>query len=234
MGSLGAWLHFDGELVLLPGGGGMPLPFLLLSRLPGLETISHAYRFSVLTQLLLGIAAAFGTLEISRRIGRGRLLVAALVSLCVGAESLLVGPYPLPTSSVRSSEAYASIERDGAVLDLPVGIQVLGRGRYAMYQMDHGRPIVYALDDPTPEFLLSNRMTRYLLNLERSSVDSLAPSLPYLEFALARQQLAQQGLAAIVVHEALYPEDMLPRIREFLDTVLGEGRSVDGVVIYGI
>ncbi|MEE2751058.1 MAG: hypothetical protein VX519_06490 [Myxococcota bacterium] len=232
--SLGAWLHWGGELVVLPGGGGFPLPFLLLSRLPGFETVSHAYRFAVLTHLFLGVAAAFGVLEISRRIGWGQVGIAALVSVFVGVESLSVGPYPLPTSVVGSSAAYASIEGDGAVLDLPAGIQVLSRGRYAMYQMDHGRPIVYALDDPTPEFLLSNRLTRYVLNLERTSVDSLAPSLPYLELALARRQLAQQGLSAIVVHEALYPAEMLPRIRAFLDTVLGEGRRVDGLVVYGI
>ena len=232
--SLGGWLHVDGQLVLLPGGGGLPLPFLFLSKLPGFETVSHAYRFSVLSQLFLGVAAAFGVVEIARRSGRGRLLVALLAAFAVGTEFLRVGPYPLPTAPVGSPEAYASIERDGAVLDLPVGIQVLERGRYAMYQMDHGRPIVYALDDPTPEYLLSNRITRYLLDLERTSVDSLAPSLPYLDMALARRQLSQQGLAAIVVHESLYPAEMLPRIRAFLETVLGEGQRVDGVLVYGI
>ena len=229
--SLGAWLFLAGAFVMRPGGGGVPMPFLALSQLPGLSSVSHAYRFAVLTQICLCLAAAHGMAWAGRRLSK-----VAVVSLVValGVDGVMASPVPLATSPVESAAAYESIEREGAVLDLPVGVHVLARGRYAMYQLGHGRPIPYALDDPTPAWLMGNPLTRSLIDLERTSVDTVAPVLPALELALGRHQLAREGVAAIVVHKDLYPEAMRGRILEFLSIAVGEGEAVGSQVVYGL
>jgi hypothetical protein len=154
--------------------------------------------------------------------------------VALGVDGVMAGPVPLATSPVESLPAYAAIQGDGAVIDLPVGVHVLARGRYAMYQLGHGRPIPYALDDPTPDWLLGNALTRSLIDLERTSVDTVAPVLPTLELALGKHQLATDGVAAIVVHTELYPAEMHARIVEFLDITVGEGRVFDDQVVYGL
>jgi hypothetical protein len=225
--SLGAWLFLSGAFVMRPGGSGVPMPFLALSQLPGLSSVSHAYRFAILTQICLCLAAAHGMAWAATRLSR-----TAVVAL--GVDGVMAGPVPLATSPVESLPAYAAIQGDGAVIDLPVGVHVLARGRYAMYQLGHGRPIPYALDDPTPDWLLGNALTRSLIDLERTSVDTVAPVLPTLELALGKHQLATDGVAAIVVHTELYPAEMHARIVEFLDITVGEGRVFDDQVVYGL
>ena len=229
--SLGAWLFFDGAFVERPGGNGIPMPFLALSQLPGLSSVSHAYRFGILTQICLCLAAAHGMAWAAMRLSRTA--VVALV-VAIGVDGVMAGPVPLATSPVESPAAYAAIQGEGAVIDLPVGVHVLARGRYAMYQLGHGRPIPYALDDPTPAWLLGNALTRSLIDLERTSVDTVAPVLPTLELALGKHQLARDGVAAIVVHTNLYPEAMQRRILEFLDITVGKGTEVGVQVVYGL
>jgi hypothetical protein len=227
--SLGAWLFLNGAFVMRPGGSGVPLPFLALSQLPGLSSVSHAYRFAVLTQICLCMAAAHGMAWAASRLSQTA-VVALVVAL--GVDLVVAGPVPLAISPVESPAAYQAIETEGAVLDLPVGVHVLARGRYSMYQLGHGRPIPYALDDPTPDWLLGNALTRSLIDLERTSVDTVAPVLPTLELALGKHQLATDGVAAIVVHTELYPAKMHARIVEFLDITVGEGRVFNDQVVY--
>jgi hypothetical protein len=229
--SLGAWLFLNGAFLMRPGGSGVPLPFLALSQVPGLSSVSHAYRFAVLTQICLCLAAAHGMAWAATRLSRTA-VVALVVAL--GVDAVMAGPTPFVTSSVESPVAYAAIQGEGAVLDLPVGVHVLARGRYAMYQLGHGRPIPYALDDPTPAWLLGNALTRSLIDLERTSVDTVAPVLPSLELALGRHQLVTDGVAAIVVHTDLYPEAMQGRILEFLDITIGEGEVVGQQVVFSL
>ncbi len=235
--SLGAYLYLDGAYLSLPGVGWLPMPFLFLfEQIPLFSPISHAFRFTVVTQLCLGVMAAAAIAGLARRRGIASARLAAPLSALFLAESLLASParFPLPAARAEAPAAYASIAGAGAVLDLPVSIQVLARSRYNLYQIEHGRPIPYGLNDPTPPYLYQNPLTRRVIALERSSVDSAAPALPPLELASAREALARDGLAAVVVHGPLYPPAMRERVLELLSASLGPGELLGDRVVFPV
>ena len=233
--ALGAYLYLDGAYFTLPGRGWLPMPFLFLfEQLPLFSPISHAFRFVVLTQLCLGVMAAFGVIRIARRLGVSEGWIAAALSALFLAEVALASParFPLPTSPPAAPAVYEAIDGEGAVLDLPVSIQVLARSRYNLYQLQHGRPIPYGLNDPTPPYLYANPLTRRVIALERSSVDSAPPAPPALSIALGRAALQRDGFSAVVVHTPFYPPEMRERVLIFLSIALGEGRQVGDRVVF--
>jgi hypothetical protein len=225
--ALGPFLYLDGNYAQLPGGGWIPLPFLaFFELLPIFSPISHAYRFAIPLQLAVCVLAAFA-------VGPRWRLGVGLMPLLL-AELLLASPgtWPVETSPVSIPAAYASIATPGAVLDLPVSLQVLDRSRYNLYQVQHGRPIPYGLNDPTPALLDDNRLLRMLVDLERSSIDSAPPTLPALDLVLARRQLVAQGLAAIVVHGEAYAPTTRDKVLEVLTLVCGEPRQVGSAWVF--
>ena len=96
-------------------------------------------------------------------------------------------------------------------------VPVLSRSRYSVYQLAHHRPIPYGLNDPSPPYLYTNRYTRYLIELERSTVALLPPELPYADIALGELDARSRGLRWIVVHRDLYPPAQYLKIVHFLD-----------------
>ena len=140
----------------------------------------------------------------------------------------------LPVSDTRASD-WVAAERgaaiaapsDGseAVLDLPISLPVLARSRYAWDAAHHGLAIPYGLNDPSPDALLKNRLGLALMNLERSSVDTLAPELPTLDLVLGARALAAEGLSTIVVHRALYPAALRDRVLTLLEIAVGPGEA---------
>jgi hypothetical protein len=231
--ALGPFLYIGGDHALLPGSVFVPLPFYALwASLPLFSTISHAYRFVVLTQLALGVLAACA---LARR-PRLTPFLAPLAALAVLLDSALLSPadWPVPSADVRVPAVYAQIPGPGAVIDLPVSLQSLAQGRYALYQIQHGRPIPYALNNPTPPILDARRLTRLIIDLERSAVTSPPPTLPMLDLLVSRDLLASEGFAAIVLHPGLYPPAMAEKVRVILDRALGPGLEVDGAVLYAL
>ncbi len=232
--SLGAYLYLGGSYLEIPGLGWLALPFLFLfEQLPLFSPISHAFRFVVVVQLCLAVMGALAVSALGRRFG-GTGAIAVALSGAFLVEVLAFSParFPLPTAPVAVPAAYDAIAGEGAVLDLPVSIQVLARSRYNLFQLDHGRPIPYGLNDPTPPALYNNPLTRRVIALERSSVDRLAAGLPPLELALGRRALVRQGFSAIVVHLPLYPPEMRDRVLELLTLALGEGARVGDQVVF--
>ncbi len=233
--ALGPYLYVAGSYASLPGDRPVPLPFLaLLTGLPVFSRISHAFRFAVPLSLCLAMLAA-GFVASRRRpgpwaagLGAGWLLELALLSPAV---------LPLPVSDAGLDWALPGGERaalqappdegDEAVLDLPISLQVLARSRYAWLQAWHGRRVPYGLNDPTPRALAGNRLGQALLNLERSSLDTLPPALPTLDLVVGLRALEAQGLIAIVVHGELYPPALREKVTTLLDIVVGEAQAHD-------
>lgn len=229
--ALGPFLYIGGEHALLPGSVFVPLPFYALwASLPLFSTISHAYRFVLLTQLALGVLAACA---LARR-PRLTPILGPLAALAVLLDSAALSPadWPVPTADTDVPAVYAQIQGEGAVIDLPVSLQSLAQGRYALYQTQHGRPIPYALNNPTPPILDARRLTRLIIDLERSAVASPPPTLPMLDLLVSRDLLVSEGFVAIVLHPELYPPAMGEKLRVTLDRVLGPGVEVDGAVLY--
>ncbi|MEY3210062.1 MAG: hypothetical protein RIT28_543, partial [Pseudomonadota bacterium] len=231
--ALGPFLYIGGDHALLPGSVFVPLPFYALwASLPLFSTISHAYRFVVLTQLALGVLAACALAQ------RPRLtpILAPLAALAVLIDGALLSPadWPVPHADTNVPAVYAEIQGEGAVIDLPVSLQSLAQGRYALYQTQHGRPIPYALNNPTPPILDARRLTRLIIDLERSAVASPPPTLPMLDLLVSRDLLASEGFTAIVLHQHLYPQAMGEKLRVTLDRALGPGVEVEGAVLYAL
>lgn len=225
--ALGPFLYIGGDHALLPGSVFVPLPFYALwASLPLFSTISHAYRFVVLTQLSLGVLAACALAR------RPRLAPVAALAVLLDGALLSPAEWPVPHAETKTPAVYAQIEGPGAVIDLPVSLQSLAQGRYALYQITHGRPIPYALNDPTPDHLDARRLTRLIIDLERSAVTSPPPVLPTLDLLVSRDLLASEGFTAIVLHPELYPRALGEKIRITLDRALGAGVEVDGAVLY--
>ena len=223
--ALGPYLYLGGGYWQLPGGTWVPLPFLALFELiPIFSPISHAYRFAIPMQLALGVCAALWL--------RGRWAWALVPAFLVEALFLSPASWPVERSPVEVPAVYAAIPTEGAVLDLPVSLQVLDRSRYNLYQVSHGRPIPYGLNDPTPEWLDQNPLTRSLIDLERSAVASRPGTRPTLDLGLGRERLVAAGFAAIVVHQRAYPPHVRDKVLGELELVCGPGEVVGDQVLF--
>lgn len=217
--TLGPFLYVAGGYVEIEHRW-IALPFLWLhDALPMFSRISHAYRFVIGASLALSVMLAW-TVRALGPTPRGAVLAAAgLGALRVG-ESLFGSPavFPVPTSDAAIPALYTRLaEEEGALLDVPVSVPVLSRSRYSVYQLAHRRPIPYGLNDPSPPYLYANRYTRYLIELERSTVALLPTELPYADVALGQADATSRGLRWIVVHRDLYPPAQYLKVVHFLD-----------------
>ena len=215
--TLGPYLYVGGDYLRVAGGW-VPLPFLACFEvLPMFGRIAHAYRFVVGASLALSMLGAYAVRAGAQR-GIPALPFALLLGVLRVGESLALSPavFPIPASTWAPHPVIASL-RGGAVLDLPVGVPVLARATYVANQLAHGQPVPYGLNDPTPPYLYYNRYGQYLLELERSTVALLPPTLPALDLALGRAELVRSGMRWIVMHRASYPPAQRAKVAAFLD-----------------
>lgn len=230
--SLGPFLYAGGDYVRVAGGW-LPLPFLALFKwLPMFSRISHAYRFVVGVSLALSVLAALSVRVARQRAWDVPLYVGAVLVLrLVETTAFSSAVFPLPTTEVSPPAALARLD-DGAVLDLPVGVPILARSRFLLEQLVHRRPVPYGLNEPTPKLLVHNHYTRYLLELERSTVALLPERRPFLDLELGRAALVDAGLRWIVVHRADYPPTQRRKVEAFLDQTATAVHEGDGLRIY--
>jgi hypothetical protein len=225
--ALGPYLYAFGDYVEL-GGHRIPLPFLaFFEALPLFSRISHPFRFVLGVELGLGIVAAWGLAQLLR--GKGPLVgwgAGVAVAGLVLVETWQASPAPLPvaTSEAHVPAGYDFIVDDdepGAVLDLPISFPLLERAVYNWYQVHHGRPIPYTLNEPLPPGLRQNQMARFILDVEASRARLMPRTLPDLELVVSSRVLARQGYRWVVVHNQLYPELKAAHIHDMLNAVLG-------------
>lgn len=230
--TLGPYLYIAGSYVRVDGGF-IPLPFLaLFEYTPVFSRISHAYRFVVGLTLALSVLAAFSV----EALGRRGIPIWAAATLLIGlrvAETTWLGPVsvPLPTVDTGTPAALASLD-GGAVLDLPVSVPVLRRSQHFMGQLQHGQPVPYGLNDPTPLPLYLNRYSRYLIEIERAGDASLPATPPALDLAVGQAALVEQGLRWIVVHQDMLPDSRRAVLEQFLDQTAVATYDGEGIRIY--
>ncbi len=247
--SLGPYLHINGSYVTYEGAWVsaeqfaispksfkvIPLPFLtFFEAFPLFSRISHPFRFVVPASLGVGILAGFGAQWLATKLPR--LPALGLCCAAVLGEILLTSPapWPLPRCSAVIPQVYASIEGEGAVLDLPITVPNLERAVYTWYQTAHGRPTPYGLNDPIPDPLERNPLTHLLVQVEASRAVTLPRMLPELEMVIGKRLLQAQGYRWIVVHEALYPEHKRRMVNDILEPLLGEPQRSERVAIYDL
>ncbi len=230
--TLGPFLYVAGDYVVLLGGW-IPLPFLgLHEAIPMFSRISHAYRFVVGLTLPLCILLAWAIRECRFR-GLPTWKIAICLALARIGESFFGSPavFPLPTSTVKVPAAVAEM-KDGAVLDLPIGVPVLARSQYSMFQLVHGQPSPYGLNDPVPPSLVANHFTRFLVELEWSNIHSLPSTMPWLDLAVGRASAIDDGLRWIVLHKDRFPAPLFARQARFLDQMATPFYDGDTLRIY--
>ena len=208
---LGPYLYVAGDYATIDDRK-IPLPFLLFfDSFPIFARISHPFRFVVPVQLGLAVLATLG----ARRLpARWLLPVGGLLA----AELLLGSPAPWPVSRSpteipASSAILAADPHAGAVLDLPMGLPNLERAIYNYWQIGHGRPSVYSLNEPAPEILQRSHLARALRVAEAGRLDRLPPLLPDLDLVVSGRALAALGVRYVVMHQRFY-------IRERAETTL--------------
>ncbi len=144
--ALGPVLHVGGEIVTLPNGQPLPLPYALLLRLPFIDIARTVARYDLMVMLALGVLAAGGLYALAQT-RRGPALAVALI-LLVLFEFLPV-PYPVsPPDTPAWYQTLAADPRQAAVMNAPMDWD---RPGYLLYQTVHGKPLTagyISRDDP--------------------------------------------------------------------------------------
>ncbi len=215
--SLGPFLYVGGEYLRL-GTSLVPLPFAAVFDLvPALSRVSHAYRLVVPMTLCLGMLVGLGLRWSHPSWAVG--LVGAMALDLVVRQPL---PLPLPVARLEVPEVH-TVPAEGAVIDLPLSFPTLARSRYTAWQIHHGRPIPYALNDPTPATLWENPLGRALITLERSPTHTLPPRLPIIPLEIGRRELRDAGFTTVVLHRSAYPTGGEAPVIALLELLCGPG-----------
>ncbi len=223
---LGPYLYVAGEYVTIDDRK-LPLPFLVFfDAFPIFARISHPFRFVVPVQLGLAVLATLG----ARQLPRAGLAAAGAL---LGAELLLgsPGPWPIARSPTEMPDSVALMAEDpetGAVLDLPMGLPNLERAIYNYWQIGHGRPSPYSLNEPSPAILERSRLARTLRVAEAARLDRLPPELPELDLVVAGRALPGLGVRYVVMHERFYLRERAASTLTLLRVALGPETTVTG------
>jgi len=235
--SLGPYLHVAGRSGTLFGYAGhrfsLPLPFLALRLVPGLDSLRVPGRFALLGVLAVDLLAAQALGAIPA--ARGRRAALVLVTLVTAVELL---PGPLPTLPARAPEPYRAIAADpdpGAVLELPLqwstGAAVVGdtaanrEDSYLLgFAIVHHRPLVSGSASRYPSTrlgrLTGDPLLRQVLALEGEPGFTDVPSFD-------GPALRAGGIAFVVYHR----DRPLPQVEPYLDRLSLPVLADDGTVI---
>jgi hypothetical protein len=201
--ALGPVLVHEGQAVLLAGDRALPLPYLLLERIPGLSGLSLLFRLTMLPSLALALLAAKGFSGLGRR----GALWAGLAAVLVFAELRLLSPVaglPVTSDATMAAPIEALAEApQGAVMNFPVA----GGRRYLYEQTAHRKPITGGLNFPSNA--ASRRVWREIIDQagldesryrERVQAASCAEGVGYLVVhvdAMARPDMHDRGVKAL-------------------------------------
>jgi hypothetical protein len=187
---LGPWLRAAG---LSREELGIPLPYAVMRRVPGLDIMRTPGRFMMMASVGLALAASLGLAALADGAARRRRTIVALATLAVLVECW---PRPWPQMALPPVPAFyrriAAEPPSYAVLDLPHGW--LGRhdraSTYLYYQVVHRKPIAWAL--------LSRSYERFPID-GLDVLWSSEVSVPAAE--AARQRLRALGYRYVVWHK---------------------------------
>jgi len=234
--SLGPFLHLGGRSGALFTYAGhsfsVPLPFMALRLLPGLDALRVPARFLFLGVLAVTLlpAQALGAVTTPWR----RRAVVAFVSVVTAVELL---PGPLPTVPERAPAPYRAIAADrdqGAVLELPLqrstGTDVIGdlaAGREDSYLLGfvttHQRPLVSGYASRYP----ASRLMRLTGDPLYRQVLALEDEPGYIDVPrFTAEDLRSAGIAFVVYHRDL----PLPKAHAYVESLAMPVLADDGTV----
>jgi hypothetical protein len=178
----GPVLAQKGSPVILAGNLAIPLPYLLLEKLPGFSSLSLVWRFSQLTALALAVLAG-------RSAGGGRLSAVVVVGAAL-AETLWISPMAgqRETTNGAVSPAIAQLAEapEGALMNFPVA-----GGRAFLYeQTAHHKALTGGLNFPNNN--ASRKVWKEALNHAKDSPEALK--------AAVAGKARQVGVRYLVVH----------------------------------
>jgi hypothetical protein len=217
--SLGPYLSHGGER------SPVPLPFLALQAIPGLDVIRVPGRFGIVGVLGISILAALGARALLERVPPGRVLV--VTGLVVAVVLVDLVPPALPQRDDVVPEPYHAIaahDGGGAVLELPLqwatGVRLVGggghgyQGKQMVYATVHGRPLasgsVSRLSTTRLERLLAVPLYAAVLQLQ-------SPGGPDPDVAptIDRAMLRAAGIGYVVHHRDV----AVPRVRRAIQAL---------------
>jgi hypothetical protein len=167
--TLGPVLQVLGRTEFTAFGVNVPLPYLLVYRLPLLSIMRTPARLTVLVMLALAVLAAFALVWLTRRDATARRVPALLSAVAVAVPLLIAFEYlavPFPTVppgwNVPIYQHMAQEPGRFAVLELPLR----PFSDYMAYQTIHGKPLVggYLSRQPPYRLPAQNPAVRFLLD----------------------------------------------------------------------
>jgi hypothetical protein len=223
--ALGPSLHVNGH------DTGIPLPFVLVARLPFFKGNRYPSRYSVLLTLSLGVLVSYGLQAAVHRLHLPRGKGAAAGGALVLVAGLLLGhlSVPLPLSDMRVPEVYQTIAEempgDWTLLDLPVawrnGFRVTGTQHPIImfeqyYQTVHGKRLLAGNTSRNPplkfQYFTQAPVINTLIALETGhTVDA---AIVEHDQELAPAVLRFFDIQAIVVHPAQAGPDVISYVEQ--------------------
>jgi hypothetical protein len=230
--SLGPVLQVLGNSHFTAFGVTVPLPYLLLYKLPLFSIMRTPARLTVLVTLALTVLVSFalayllrprpsaehagnGNLSASRRSPVPAALFALVIPLLALFEYL---PFPLPTVpagwNVPIYRQIASEPGNFALLELPIR----SFGDYMAYQTIHGKPIIggYLSRQPPYPLLETNAAVKYML-------DTTAPTDPVrisVQDGKGVQSLRDLGVKYVIIRWWAFTEEQRTAMQEKLNVLL--------------
>lgn len=235
--SLGPFLHvagWSGSLFSYDGQRfSVPLPFLALQSIPGLDSLRVPGRFLFLGVLAVDLLAAqtLGSIKTTSR-RRGTIGLVALVT----AIELLPGS--LPTLPARAPDPYRAIAADpdpGAVLELPLqwstgtgAVGDLGAGRENSYLLGYATTHQRALVSGSASRYPTTRLTRLTSDPLYRQVLALEDEPGYTDPpTFDARALRAAGISFVVYHR----DRPLPRAKSFFESLGLAVLADDGSVV---
>ena len=197
------------------------LVYLVGRPLLGFALSTSPYRIHVLTLLCVGVLAAMGLAEATRK----RPVLGLAVALLALAETcwLSPAPFPLPVSPAVVPPVYDGLamgETEG-VLDLPPirFHTALVPGEYYYYQTRHHGGIPYLTGGVFDPRTAGNP---FFLEMWRLSAGQMPPTRDLMGRGFGLRDLARQGYRWVVLHHDSLPDAQFRYARELLTQCLGK------------
>lgn len=177
----GPVLAQKGAPVILPGNLAVPLPYVLIEKLPGFASLSLVWRLAQLSVLALAVLAGRGA---------GGSAAGAVVAAAILAESLWISPMAgqreTTDATIAPPIAALAAEPEGALMNFPVA-----GGRAFLYEQTfHEKPLTGGLNFPNNN--ASRRVWKAALDQAKDPPEVLAEAV--------RARAKREGVRYLVVH----------------------------------
>lgn len=192
----------------------VPTPYLLLAKIPLIQSVRAPSRFIVITMLAIAILAAYGIRGIIERLEKKERMRYAVPVVVVAIMLMLGIEYKAPTSlvSTKTPPVYEEIGASGgsgSIITMPLGwstgVQYMGQEATftEIYQAEHRRPLVSGMVARAPR-------KKVMQGIYRPVLDNLAniymgPSSLDMDSGAIKMVLDEYQVSYIVVHKT-YPE----------------------------